>query len=150
LEEIEKLEARRLEIDNRLVAAEPETDEEGNEMEVDEENALTDAEKKALKAELRNIKKTLKEKQEQKEREVDALRSTLTEDQCKKLILDHLKQTLQVELNRYIGWQERQIVQVLENWWEKYRVTWEELSKEKITSEKQLVSYLDKLGYANH
>jgi len=143
--EIAELEARKAELDAQIKAAtaKPEEDEE----EEDEAEPLDEAQIKRWKKELSEVKKTLKVKQEQFAEELNRDVEGLNPDQAAELLLKILHDDMQKILTRYIAAQRAQIVAAFENWWDKYRVTLNEIEGARSEATEKLAGFLKGLGY---
>jgi type I restriction enzyme M protein len=71
----------------------------------------------------------------------------LTEEQARRLILKKLYDLANTELNRYLNAEKRGLVQVVENLWDKYAVSSQELESERSETLKTLDGFLQGLGY---
>lgn len=71
----------------------------------------------------------------------------LTEEEARQLILKKLYDLARQELNRYLGAEERGLIQVVENLWDKYAVSSRELESERTETLKTMDGFLRGLGY---
>ena len=71
----------------------------------------------------------------------------LTEDDARRLILKKLYDLVNNELNRYLGAEKRTLVCTVENLWDKYAVSSQELEKERLETLKALDGFLSRLRY---
>ncbi len=151
--ELAELEARKAELDSQLKAAAPSKDEDGDEADSeaetgdDEETAVDEAQLKAWKAELAKVKKQLKAKQENFADHLNRAVDGLDEMQAAELLLTILHDDMQAIVERYIAAQRKQIVAAFENWWDKYRVTLNEIERKRDVAAEALQGYLRGLGY---
>ncbi|QUN27203.1 N-6 DNA methylase [Cupriavidus sp. KK10] len=152
---ITELEAKRVELDAQIKAASPKgaDDEEGDGAsvnavdEVDEENAVDEAQLKAWKKELAVVKKHLKAKMESFTIHLDAAVDGLTPEAAASLLLTILHNDMQAIIERYIVAHRKQIVAAFENWWNKYRVTLNEIEENRNAAAKALEGFLKELKY---
>lgn len=79
---------------------------------------------------------------------LDAARAALTDEDCQTLVLAIFKDGLTVELERYVTAHRQQVIVTVENWWDKYRVTLQDIEGERDAAAKQLNEFLRGLGYA--
>ncbi len=85
---------------------------------------------------LDNLLKTLDEKRQQ-----------LTPEDCERHILDIIREDIASQLEHYIITHRQQVIATIENWWDKYHVTLQEIETQRENSTKQLKRYLEGLGY---
>ena len=95
----------------------------------------------AAKAKLRTLKNELVER-------LQAARAALTDEECQGLVLSIFKDGLISELERYVTAHRQQIIVAVEKWWDKYRVTLQDIEAERDTAAKRLTDFLNGLGYA--
>lgn len=152
--ELAELEAKKAELDSQIKAATPSKGEDGDEAEGsdapdgdDEENAVDEAQLKAWKAELAKVKKQLKAKQENFADHLNSAVDGLDEAQAAELLLTILHNDMQAIVERYIAAQRTQIVATFENWWDKYRVTLNEIEHKRDAAAEALQGFLKGLGY---
>jgi type I restriction enzyme M protein len=136
-------------LQGRLKAAEPPEAEEGADAEVEPDELLGEAELKALKAELREARKTLKGLQAQLLQRLDWARLALTPEACRRLVLEIARAGLAAELERYVAGHRAQVVVAVENWWDKYRVPLREIEAEREVTAERLARFERELGYAS-
>ena len=72
---------------------------------------------------------------------------SLNEDKCQKLVLDIFKEGITTELERYVTAHRQQVIATVENCWDKYQVTLQDIERERDEAAKQLEKYLSQLGY---
>ncbi|WP_328994405.1 class I SAM-dependent DNA methyltransferase [Pseudomonas aeruginosa] len=151
--ELAELEAKKAELDSQIKAVTPskgeDGDEAGSEADAgdDEENAIDEAQLKAWKAELAKVKKHLKAKQENFADHLNKAVDGLGEAQAAELLLTILHNDMQAIVERYIAAQRKQVVAAFENWWDKYRVTLNEIEHKRDAATEALQGFLRGLGY---
>lgn len=150
--ELAELEAKKTELDSQLKAASPTKGEEDDEADnatesVDEENTADEAQLKAWKAELTKVKKQLKTQQENFASHLNQAVDGLDEEQAAELLLTILENDMQAIVERYIAAQRKLIVAAFENWWDKYRVTLNEIEQKRDAAALALQVFLKGLGY---
>lgn len=151
--ELAELEAKKAELDSQIKAAAPSKGEDGDEADSEaeagdeEENAVDEAQLKAWKAELGKVKKQLKAKQENFASHLNKAVDGLDEQQAAALLLTILHDDMQAIVERYIAAQRKQIVAAFENWWDKYRVTLNEIEHRRDAAAVALQGFLRGLGY---
>ena len=64
------------------------------------------------------------------------------------LVLAIFKDGLTAELERYVTAHRQQVIVAVENWWDKYRVTLQDIEAQRDEAAKQLSEFLSGLGYA--
>jgi len=143
--EIAELEADKAELDAKIRAATT-TPEEGEE-EGDDAEPVDEAQIKAWKKELAEVKKTLQAKKDQFTAELNKGVDDLTEEGAAELLLKIMRDDMAKILMRYIAAQRGQIVAAFENWWDKYRVTLTEIEGARTQATDKLAGYLKGLGY---
>jgi len=78
---------------------------------------------------------------------VASIGGQFTEAEAKTLILKKLDDLANQELNRYLNAEQRRLVQIVEDLWNKYAVSSRVLEAERVDTLKQLDGFLDGLGY---
>ena len=109
------------------------------------EKTLKDIEIK--EKELKNIKKTLKEKEKELEQKIEAKRESFTEKEARELILKKLHDVIAEELRRYLNAEKKRIIGIFEKFWDKYRVSMAEITKERDKAAIRLNDFLKQLNY---
>ncbi|SFB05295.1 type I restriction-modification system subunit M [Azotobacter beijerinckii] len=152
--ELAELEAKKAELDGQIKSATPSKGEDGDEADGseaeagdDEENAVDEAQLKTWKAELAKVKKQLKAKQANFADHLNQALGGLDEPQAAELLLTILHNDMQAIVERYIAAQRKQIVAAFENWWDKYRVTLNEIEHKRDAAVEALQGFLRGLGY---
>ncbi|MBN3941967.1 hypothetical protein [Nostoc sp. NMS9] len=95
---------------------------------------------KEAKAELKTLKNELVKR-------LSAARAALTDEDCHELVLAIFKDGLIAELERYVTAHRQQVIAAVENWWDKYRVTLQDIETERDAAAKKLNEFLQGLGY---
>lgn len=156
VEAINELEARKAELDSRIKAADPRSakDADGEdgeaaeaEDEVDDENAVDEAQLKAWKKELATVKKQLKAKMDSFTAHLNKAVDGLSPEQAADLLLTILHNDMRAIVERYIAAQRKAIAAAFENWWDKYRMTLMEIEGKRDTAAKALEGFFKGLGY---
>jgi type I restriction enzyme M protein len=80
---------------------------------------------------------------------LDARHQQLTPEECEYHILDITHNNIIAQLERYIIAHRQQVIVAVENWWDKYSVTLQEIETERDEAAKELKQYLKGLGYAD-
>lgn len=143
LARLEALNGRIADLDGTIKGAEATDEEEDG----DDEEALSPAELKALKADLREAKRALKMLQGQVLARLDAARAALDEGACRELVLAIQRGTLSLALTGYVTVHRQATIAVMENWWDKYSISLRAIEE----SRSRVVSSLDtKLGFTGY
>jgi len=148
-----ELDAKKAELESQLKAATPAKSEDGDEAESetetsdDEENAVDEAQLKTWKVELAKVKKQLKTRKDNFASHLNKAVDGLDEQQAGELLLTILHNDMQAIVERYIAAQRKQIVAAFENWWDKYRVTLNEIEQKRDAAAVALQGFLKGLGY---
>ena len=143
--EIAELEARKAELDAQIKAATARPEE--GEEEEDDAEPVDEKQVKAWKAELKEVKATLKAKKDQFTAELNKGVDDLTDEAAAELLLEILHDDMARILTRYIAAQRGQIVAAFETWWDKYRVTLTEIEGARAQATDKLTGFLKGLGY---
>ncbi len=78
-----------------------------------------------------------------------AAREKMSDAECTTLVLDILKGKLAAHLETYIVSHRQEVVAAFENWWEKYRVTMEDIESSRKYYELEMNKVLSRIGYKN-
>ncbi|WP_373530211.1 hypothetical protein [Nostoc sp.] len=120
---------------------------EENEAEIAEIEAQLEPYKEIGK-QLREEKAELKTLKNELVKRLEAARAALTDEDCQDLVLAIFKDGLIAELERYVTAHRQQVIAAVENWWDKYRVTLQDIEVERDAAVKKLNEFLQGLGYA--
>lgn len=103
---------------------------------------ITEKEKKLKKArnEVNKKQKELKEKVIQK---IEAL----TEEEAKELLLEKFYEHIDIQLDKYLNAEKKEIIKTFENLWDKYKISLNVLINERDEEIRKLNEYLERLGY---
>ena len=150
--DLAELEAKKAELESQIKAATPAKGDEGEEPDTkaeagDEESPIDEAQLKEWKAELTKVKKQLKTQKENFASHLNKAVDGLDEQQAAELLLTILHNDMQAIVERYIAAQRKQIVAAFENWWDKYRVTLNEIEQKRDAAAVALQGFLKGLGY---
>jgi type I restriction enzyme M protein len=146
LDQITEVEGRVAELAGTIKAATTSGDEEG-EGEADEEEALSEAEIKALKKELSAAKTRLKALQRGFADRLEEAQEELDATHSETLVLDILRADLRQELARRVAAHRQGVVAKVEGWWGKYHVTLRDIEGERDAAKGRLDGFLEELGY---
>lgn len=121
--------------------------------------AATAAEKAACDASLKEITKLkkeksalnreLKKKSEALQKKIDAIRADLTAAQCEAMVMQLLYEAFVSELEKYLNAEVDKTVKAVCHLWDKYFVSANELLTQRATAERELNTFLERLGYIN-
>ncbi len=78
---------------------------------------------------------------------LDEKRQQLSSDQCASHILEITRDEIAIQLERYAVDHRQQVFAALENWWDKYSVTLQEIETKREEATRQLAGFLKGLGY---
>jgi type I restriction enzyme M protein len=110
-----------------------------------EENHI--AKHSELEEELKLCKRKIKEIKDRKQALVDQARLLITPEEAKELIMQRWLRTLQQTVNDYLQAHQRQLLQAVENVWEKYTATLHGILNSRETDTETLNNFLIELGY---
>jgi DNA repair exonuclease SbcCD ATPase subunit len=79
---------------------------------------------------------------------LDARHQQLTPEECESYIFKITHNNIIAQLERYIIAHRQQIIAAIENWWDKYNVTLQEIETKRDETTRELAQYLKGLGYA--
>jgi type I restriction enzyme M protein len=96
---------------------------------------------------LKVAKKQLKELQKQFIKRVHEARDTLSDDDCRDLVLDILNEKLSGHLESYVTAHRQEVIAAVENWWDKYRVTLRDIEGKRADTVDTLSKFMEELGY---
>jgi type I restriction enzyme M protein len=145
LEDVARLEAKKAEFEASLEAPEAEDEDEDAES---AEGALSEEDRKKLKAELGALKKQAKTLDAAFADRLCEAQAQLSNDEATTLVLGILRHDLDVIRARYVDAHRQQIISALETWWEKYRVTLTSIEGDRDAAAATLKGFLAGLGYA--
>lgn len=100
-----------------------------------------------LEEELKTCRKKIKEIKDRKQALVDQARLLITPEEAKELILSRWLRTLHQTVNDYLQAHQRQLLQALENLWDKYTTPLHSISDKREKDTDALNTYLIELGY---
>ncbi|MFA7172721.1 MAG: type I restriction-modification system subunit M [Kiritimatiellia bacterium] len=104
------------------------------------------ADKKKINA-LTKDKAALVLRIEKTDRLLEVIGGEITAEECRRLILKKLYDIAERELDRYINTEKRFMIQGVENLWNKYAVSSQQLEKQRETTLEDLNGFLSQLGY---
>lgn len=101
----------------------------------------------ALEEELTTCKKKIKEIKDRKQHLVDQARLLITPEEAKELIVNRWLHTLHSTINGYLQAHQRNLLQAVENSWDKYTLPLHHILSEREKETKLLNTFLMELGY---
>ncbi len=104
---------------------------------------------KEIKKQLAQAKGILRTLKKEVEKRLSAKRAVLTDEDCQGLVLAIFKDGLTAELERYVTAHRQQVIVEVENWWDKYRVTLQDIEAQRDAASQRLSEFLHSLGYTN-
>lgn len=159
LEALQTLEQQQAELDSQIKTAEERLPKPGGSD--DDESDTRDGEEVLSETERAKLEKQIKEWKKQRTalvKKLKAKRATLPDElngevdaldnaQAAELLLTILHHDMTAIVERYIGNQRQQVVAAVENWWDKYKVTLNEIEQARDSAAKTLAGYLEGMGY---
>lgn len=103
---------------------------------------------KEIKKQLTQAKGELRTLKNELVKRLSAKRAALTDEDCQGLVLAIFKDGLTAELERYVTAHRQQVIVAVENWWDKYRVTLQDIEAQRDAARQRLSEFLSGLGYA--
>jgi type I restriction enzyme M protein len=100
-----------------------------------------------LEEELKQCKKIIKEIKDKKQALVDQARLLITPEEAKELIISRWHRTLHQTINGYLQNHQRNLLQAVENLWDKYTTPLHGILSEREKETKLLNTFLMELGY---
>jgi len=97
---------------------------------------------------LKAAKKQLRDLQRKFVKRLNEAREALSQEECRELVLDILREKLEGHLGAYVSAHRQVVIAAVENWWEKYRVTMIEIESELRKVRKQMEKQMEELGFA--
>lgn len=97
--------------------------------------------------ELKKHYKQLSEKETDLINKIIQKRNDLTEQDLKDLTLEKFFQVIIQYLIKYLNKEKKELIKIFENLWDKYKVSFMEITKERDKEVKKLNEFLNKLGY---
>jgi type I restriction enzyme M protein len=145
LADIEKLQARKSDLEAIVKAASGGDEGEDGEGEVGED--LSDEDLKSSKRDLAGVRKQLKGLQKEFVDQLRGARTRLDESSAHELVMGILESELSGMLDRYVSAQREKVVTVFETWWDKYRITLEAIEHDRDRTAERFGEFLAELGY---
>ncbi|MEV6683803.1 class I SAM-dependent DNA methyltransferase [Streptomyces sp. NPDC051130] len=129
-------------------ASDGDSEDEGDEEELDLTQVLPPKQLTALKKKLREAKLDLAGIKALFVTELEGAAEKLTPEQARGVVLGFLNADLYARMARFVAADRRSLVDAFRNWGEKYAVTLTDLEQEREASAKRLRGYMEELGYA--
>ncbi|KAB7627604.1 type I restriction-modification system subunit M [Alkalilimnicola sp. S0819] len=145
VDELERLQGLKAELDSKIKAAETAGDED-EEAEA-EEDAPTETDIKAWKSARTQANKKLKAKRASFEQHLNEAVDALDEAAAAELLLTVLHDDVAAILERYSRQQRQAVIGAFETWWDKYKVTLADIEAERDKAARELQGFLEGLGY---
>lgn len=146
LEEIAAAEAEAAALEGTIKAAQT-TDEGDDADDSESEEALSEAELKALKQKLTASKKKKKAVRATFSEKLREVAGGLSSQQARELVIGILAADLLQQLDRYVSAHRQEIVRAVEDWWDKYHETLRTIENRRNESGARLDEMLKDLGY---
>jgi type I restriction enzyme M protein len=93
------------------------------------------------------LKTNIREVEKKKDDLVAAARAKIIEDEARQLILERFKRLLNEQFDEYLRQYQRGLIAAVENLWQKYAVTMQQILAERDREAEQLDQVLVELGY---
>jgi type I restriction enzyme M protein len=143
LERLAALEAEAAELGATIKAATAQSDDDTDE--IDEE--LSPSELKELKSRLTATKNQLRAAELAFTEMLSAASKALDDTTARVLVLDLIRTDLLDVANRRVTQHRRAVIDAFETWWDKYRITLDDLETQRDAAAKKLAGFLTELGY---
>lgn len=101
----------------------------------------------ALAKELRDLKTAIKNTEKRKEELVEAARGKIDEETARTLIMERWQRRLQEIISGYLKQYQLQLTSAVENLWDKYKTTEEQILNSRNDASNKLNQFLEDLGY---
>lgn len=79
---------------------------------------------------------------------LDEKRQQLTPEACEYHVLAITRDEIAIQLEHYVTAHRQRVIAAIENWWDKYNVTLQDIEQKRDEAARQLAVYLKELGYA--
>ncbi|MGX4657375.1 N-6 DNA methylase [Micromonospora sp. SCSIO 07396] len=145
LEELSSVELEQQSLESQIAAARSIGDDSDAS---DVEEMLSPAELKRLRADLTRVKRRHKELQAALTAKLEKARTALTDIEEQDLVLGIWWEHLATHLDRCVAAHSRTLVACLENWWDKYAISFDQVEAQRNAATAQLNTYFKDLGYA--
>jgi type I restriction enzyme M protein len=144
LEKLAALEAAAANLKSQIAETKRGPDEDDEEA---EDEGLSPEEIKKLRRQLNAKRKELKALQSEFLERLDAARAALAPETAQALVLEIERERLTMELDRHVAARQGQVITVVENWWDKYHISLQEIETEREMAMSRLEEYAQELGY---
>jgi type I restriction enzyme M protein len=101
-----------------------------------------------ITSQLKEAKKRFKGLQKKFIKRLREARDTLSDDDCRDLVLDILNEKVAGILKSYVTAHRQEVIAAVENWWDKYRVTLKDIEEGRSEAAKESAVFLREIGYA--
>lgn len=145
LEQIAEVEAKKAEIEGSLGAVKKGDDEDESEA---GEDVLTPEQIKGLKKELTATRANLRKLKDGLVKQLEKEATGLSDVERERLVLRMLRDDLAAELDKYTSAHQNAVLESVLIWWDKYRVTAEQIEHERKAVSRRLAASLRDMGYA--
>jgi type I restriction enzyme M protein len=148
IESLAELDARKSELESQIKTATPEKVDEYEFEATEDDEPIDEAMLKSWKTGLAAVKKQLKGQKAAFAQQLNSAVDVLDEPQGAFLLLTILRHDMQAILDRHVSARRQQLVDMFENWWDKYRVTLVEIEHDRSAAAMELQVFLKVLGYS--
>lgn len=101
-----------------------------------------------IKAQLNRARKKVKQLKERLLDMLAAARLKLDDTECAEIVLELARKELVDQLDGYVIAHRREVIAAVENWWDKYKVTLQDIEAEDNEVSRRLDKFIQGLGYA--
>jgi type I restriction enzyme M protein len=115
--------------------------------EADEEDVPTDDELTEMRRGKRRVRKERRALKKEFLERLEEARAEVRPDEARELVLAIERERLAEELERYATEKRQALIEVMETWWDKYRVSLRELEAEREAAKGRLDGLVEELGY---
>jgi len=96
---------------------------------------------------LKAAKKRLRDHQRKFVKRLNEAREALSQEECRELVLDILREKLEGNLDAYVSAHRQLVVAAVENWWDKYATPIQTIAKERDNASQQLEKFIRRIAY---
>ena len=102
-----------------------------------------------MESEIKILNREIKKKNNELSEKIDEIRAKLTAQQCEELVMSLLYEAFVFELGKYLKAEVDKTIKAIQHIWDKYFVSANELLTDRSKAEKNLNTFLERLGYIN-
>ncbi|MEA3377631.1 MAG: class I SAM-dependent DNA methyltransferase [Chloroflexota bacterium] len=152
LEKLDTLAAREAELKAQIAEGKRLQEDDGHAAdgglgEADPDEVPTDAELTETRRERRRVRKERRALKEDFLEQLEEARAGVGPDEARQLVLAIERERLAEELERYATEKRQALIEALDTWWDKYRVSLRELEAERERAKARMDGFVEELGY---